>query len=52
MTRAQNTLGKNLKDTVGEMKKAQKLYEAFGFVDTKPYYYNPMPDVRFMERAL
>lgn len=39
-------------DTVGEMKKAQALYKALGFVDTKPYYYNPIPDARFMARDL
>ncbi|CDI02296.1 GCN5-related N-acetyltransferase [Candidatus Competibacter denitrificans Run_A_D11] len=39
-------------DTVGEMQKAQALYEAFGFVDTQPYYYNPIADARFMVRSL
>jgi len=44
--------GKMFLDTVGEMKKAQALYKALGFVDTKPYYYNPIPDARFMARDL
>ena len=39
-------------DTLASMREAQKLYECFGFVDTDPYYENPLPGVRFMQLDL
>ena len=39
-------------DTVRELQSAIHMYEQHGFVETAPYYANPMPDVIYMKRAL
>lgn len=40
-------------DTIKEkMPKAVSLYEAHGFLETKPYYHNPNPHTLFMELEL
>ncbi len=39
-------------DTVKTMTKAQSLYESLGFVDTQPYYHNPIEGARFMARVI
>ena len=39
-------------DTVRELRSAIRLYERLGFVETAPYYANPMPDVIYMRQAL
>ncbi|NLX63393.1 MAG: GNAT family N-acetyltransferase [Clostridiaceae bacterium] len=39
-------------DTLETMKKALKLYKAFGFYDIEPYVYNPYEGARFMELKL
>lgn len=36
-------------DTLGGMVSARRLYESFGFTETQPYYYNPLPDVIYYE---
>lgn len=39
-------------DSLPEMETAQTLYRHFGFVDTEPYYPNPMPGVVYMAKKL
>lgn len=39
-------------DTVRQLRSAIRLYERPGFVETAPYYANPMSDVISMKRAL
>lgn len=39
-------------DTIPSLKKAQNLYESFGFYDIEPYVYNPTEGARFMELDL
>jgi GNAT superfamily N-acetyltransferase len=36
-------------DTVSSMHKAQSIYKSLGFVDTKPYCFNLLEGVRYME---
>lgn len=39
-------------DTLHRMAEANRLYDALGFRDIRPYYDNPMPDVRYREVIL
>ncbi len=39
-------------DTLASMQAAHVLYEALGFVPCAPYYDNPVPGARYLERAL
>mgnify|MGYP000451122599 CR=1 FL=1 len=39
-------------DTLETMAPAQRLYAALGFVQTAPYYDNPLPGVRYLGRDL
>lgn len=39
-------------DTLASMRAAHALYEALGFVPCAPYYDNPIPGARYLERAL
>ena len=39
-------------DTITPLKSAIHLYKKFGFVETAPYYENPMPDVIYMKKLL
>ena len=39
-------------DTLGTMREAQALYESLGFGDGEAYVFNPLPEVRYMVRAL
>ncbi len=39
-------------DTLPSLRKAQELYERYGFTDIEPYRVNPLPGVRFLGRAL
>lgn len=41
-----------LLDTIKPLKSAIHLYEKFGFVETAPYYENPMDDVIYMKKEL
>ena len=43
---------RNRAGTVRELRSAIRLYKQLGFVETAPYYANPMPDVIYMKRAL
>ncbi|GEM_PF-5753264 len=43
---------RNRAGTVRELRSAIHLYERHAFVETAPYYANPMPDVIYMKRAL
>ena len=39
-------------DTVAPLKSAINLYKKFGFVETQPYYSNPMNDVIYMKLVI
>lgn len=39
-------------DTITPLKSAIGLYKKFGFVETEPYYNNPMSDVVYMKKIL
>ncbi|MCP5163087.1 MAG: GNAT family N-acetyltransferase [Hahellaceae bacterium] len=39
-------------DTIPELDKALKLYEAYGFIRIPPYRHNPYPNAVFMERNI
>lgn len=39
-------------DTVAPLKSAINLYKKFGFVETQPYYQNPMNDVIYFKKEL
>jgi GNAT superfamily N-acetyltransferase len=39
-------------DAFASMAAAHVLYEALGFVPCAPYYDNPLPGARYLERAL
>ena len=39
-------------DTVTPLASAIRLYKKFGFVETEPYYENPMSDVIYMKKIL
>lgn len=39
-------------DTITPLKSAIGLYKKFGFVETEPYYNNPMSDVIYMKKIL
>ncbi|MBR5914370.1 MAG: GNAT family N-acetyltransferase [Selenomonadaceae bacterium] len=41
-----------LLDTITPLKSAIHLYKKFGFVETAPYYENPMSDVIYMKKIL
>ena len=39
-------------DTITPLQSAIRLYKRFGFVETEPYYHNPMSDVIYMKKIL
>lgn len=39
-------------DTIVSLQSAIHLYKKLGFVECKPYYYNPMKDVLYFKKAL
>lgn len=39
-------------DTITPLQSAIRLYKKFGFVETEPYYQNPMNDVIYMRKIL
>ena len=39
-------------DTITPLQSAIRLYKRFGFVETEPYYQNPMSDVIYMKKIL
>ena len=39
-------------DTITPLQSAINLYKNFGFVETEPYYENPMSDVIYMKKIL
>ena len=44
--------GEMILDTITPLESAIHLYKKFGFVETAPYYDNPMPDVIYMKKIL
>ena len=41
-----------LLDTLNEMEMARGLYQSMGFVETEPYYLNPLPGAHYLKLAL
>jgi putative acetyltransferase len=41
-----------LLDTLNDMETARGLYQTVGFVETEPYYLNPLPGAHYLKRAL
>jgi putative acetyltransferase len=41
-----------LLDTLDDMEAARELYASLGFVDTAPYYYNPIPGAHYLRAGL
>jgi ribosomal protein S18 acetylase RimI-like enzyme len=41
-----------LLDTLSDMESARALYQEVGFVETEPYYHNPIPGAHYLKRAL
>jgi GNAT superfamily N-acetyltransferase len=39
-------------DTLPQMGAAHRLYDSMGFREIAPYYFNPVPGTRFLERTL
>jgi len=39
-------------DTLSSMQAARSLYATLGFVDTAPYYNNPLPDICYLKLDL
>jgi putative acetyltransferase len=39
-------------DTLTKLESAVKLYQQYGFVETKPYVYNPLEEVLYFEKTL
>lgn len=39
-------------DTLPHLKTAKAMYDRMGFIETKPYYENPLPGVVYMEKIL
>jgi putative acetyltransferase len=39
-------------DTLQKLQAAIQLYIKYGFIETKPYYHNPLPGVVYMEKLL
>lgn len=39
-------------DTLKKLKAAINLYQQYGFIETKPYVYNPLSDVLYFEKTL
>jgi ribosomal protein S18 acetylase RimI-like enzyme len=41
-----------LLDTLDDMESARELYASLGFVETAPYYYNPIPGAHYLRAPL
>jgi GNAT superfamily N-acetyltransferase len=41
-----------LLDTLNDMEMARGLYQSMGFVETEPYYLNPLPGAHYLKLAL
>ena len=41
-----------LLDTLDDMEAARELYASLGFVETAPYYFNPIPGAHYLRAAL
>ncbi len=41
-----------LLDTLDDMEAARELYASLGFVETAPYYYNPIPGAHYLRADL
>ena len=44
--------GEMVLDTIKPLESAIRLYKKFGFVETEPYYHNPMSDVIYFKKEL
>lgn len=44
--------GRMMLDTLAQLATAKAMYGRMGFVETKPYYENPVPGVVYMEKTL